>query len=210
MEAFKICNLRLDQLWRRPYYSLAMMRAWVSPPDIVSKVAMGTKALNDMKSPLRLGWLLFASKCWSDQTETQWGDGGESQYRAERISYITPTSLRLRWAHWDSTETMGDFPMMCGSPGLGWHWQSFIPLPGDSPGPGLVTSLSSSLSQGSHLQHCSHSWLHNAENSICRFNLWWWIIFALSTNWELNPVMQRPENISKHSSCDLWCWKILR
>ena len=26
MEAFKICNLRLDQLWRRPYYSLAMKR----------------------------------------------------------------------------------------------------------------------------------------------------------------------------------------
>ena len=55
MAAFKICNLRLDPLWRRPYYSLAVLQAGVSPDIILSKVSMGTTALNDMKSPLRLG-----------------------------------------------------------------------------------------------------------------------------------------------------------
>ena len=152
---------------------------------------------------------MAASKCWSDQPGTQRGDGGEPS--PERISYITETSLRLKWAHWDSTETRGDFPMMCGSPG--WAGTDRALFLGRVTAPawwlGLVHHYPRAHTCTS-LQHCSDSWLHNAENSICRFNLWWWIIFALSTNWELNPVMQRPENISKHSSCDLWCWKILR
>ena len=153
---------------------------------------MGTKAFTDMKSPVAWAGWLVASKCWSDQTGAQ----RESvQSREDLIHHPDFTELiETPLGAWVT------FPW-CVAPRPGLALTELYSSGGWQHG--LVTEFSSSLSQASHLQHCSHSWLHNAENSICRFNLWWWIIFALSTNWELNPVMQRPENISKHSSCDL-------
>ena len=215
MEAFKICNLRLDRLGRRPYgpylgISLGLcLIPWhckwgVSYPQSAS---LGKKALNGTKSPLRLEWLLPLMLVWS-AWEPAGGRRG-AQSREDLIHHwdFTETQVSSLRLHWDPGWLSHDVWL----PGLGWHWQSFVPRPGDSPGwwLGLVHHHPRAHTC-SCLQLCSDSWLHNAENSICRFNLWWWIIFALSTNWELNPVMQRPENISKHSSCDLWCWKIVR
>ena len=51
-----------------------------------------------------------------------------SQSRAERISYITQTSLSSLRLHWEHGWLSHDVWL----PGLGWHWQSFIPLAGDS------------------------------------------------------------------------------
>ena len=160
---------------------------------------MGTKAFTDMKSPVAWASCLVATKCWSDQTGAQ-----RESVRSREDPIHHPDFTELIETPLGAWVT---FPW-CVAPRPGLALTELYSSGGWQPG--LVTELSSSLSQASHLQHCSHSWLHNAENSICRFNLWWWIIFALSTNWELNPVMQRPENISKHSSCDLWCSKILR
>ena len=81
MEAFKICNLRLDPRKETPI-SLSWHNFLSASHSLRYPLSMGKKALNDMKSPL-LEWLP-ASKCWSDQPGTQRGDGGEPS--PERIS----------------------------------------------------------------------------------------------------------------------------
>lgn len=72
--------------------------AGVSPlSDIVSEVSMGTKALNDMKSPLRLGWLPI--NVGLIRLRPSGGTAG-SPSPEQRGSHTSP---RL---HWDWSELM--------------------------------------------------------------------------------------------------------